>query len=52
MKYRLGLDMGATSIGWSVYNIDNNTIEDFGVRIFDDGREDKNTKTKKISGCQ
>lgn len=41
MKYRLGLDMGATSIGWSVYNIDNNTIEDFGVRIFDDGREDK-----------
>ena len=41
MKYRLGLDMGATSIGWSVYNIEKNTIENFGVRIFDDGREDK-----------
>ena len=41
MKYRLGLDMGATSIGWSVYNIEKNIIENFGVRIFDDGREDK-----------
>ncbi len=41
MKYRLGLDMGATSIGWSVYDIEKNIIENFGVRIFDDGREDK-----------
>ncbi len=41
MKYRLGLDMGATSIGWAVINIDNGNIEDFGVRIFPDGREDK-----------
>ena len=41
MKYRLGLDMGATSIGWAVYDIDSQTMVDMGVRIFDDGREDK-----------
>ncbi len=41
MKYRLGLDMGATSIGWSVFDIDTASLKDTGVRIFDDGREDK-----------
>lgn len=41
MKYRLGLDMGATSIGWSVFDIDSGSLKDTGVRIFDDGREDK-----------
>ena len=41
MKYRLGLDMGATSIGWAVINLDKNDLTDCGVRIFDDGREDK-----------
>lgn len=41
MKYRLGLDMGATSIGWSVFDIENESLVNTGVRIFDDGREDK-----------
>lgn len=41
MKYRIGLDMGATSIGWSAFDIDNQKLLDFGVRIFDDGRDDK-----------
>ena len=41
MYYRLGLDLGATSIGWAIYNIENNTLVNMGVRIFDDGREDK-----------
>lgn len=41
MNYRLGLDMGATSIGWSIYDIENEKILDTGVRIFDDGREAK-----------
>ena len=41
MKYKLGLDMGATSIGWAVVDLDNKTLVDAGVRIFDDGREDK-----------
>ncbi len=41
MKYRLGLDMGATSIGWAVYDTEQHSLIDCGVRIFDDGREDK-----------
>ncbi len=39
--YRLGLDLGATSLGWAVYDITHGTLLDCGVRIFDDGREDK-----------
>ena len=39
MKYRLGLDMGATSIGWALFDIENKSIVKTGVRIFDDGRE-------------
>lgn len=34
INYRLGLDIGITSVGWSVINIDKNRIEDLGVRIF------------------
>lgn len=41
MIYRLGLDIGATSIGWAVFDIEHNKLIDMGVRIFDDGREDK-----------
>lgn len=41
MIYRLGLDMGATSLGWAVFDIEHNKLVDMGVRIFDDGREDK-----------
>lgn len=46
-KWRLGLDLGTNSIGWSVFSLDdeNNVLnlEDLGVRIFSDGR---NPKTK------
>lgn len=41
MKYRFAFDMGATSIGWAVFEIENGRLVDFGVRIFDDGRESK-----------
>ena len=41
IKYRLGLDLGATSIGWALYDIENEKIIDLGVRIFDDGRDAK-----------
>lgn len=34
LNYRLGLDIGITSVGWSVINLDKNRIEDLGVRIF------------------
>ncbi len=44
-KWRLGLDLGTNSIGWSVFSLNNdNNIEeliDLGVRIFSDGRDPK-----------
>lgn len=35
MKYSLGLDIGTTSVGWAVINLDKSRIEDLGVRIFE-----------------
>ncbi len=44
-KWRLGLDLGTNSIGWSVFSLDkNNNVQeliDMGVRIFSDGRDQK-----------
>ena len=34
INYALGLDIGVTSVGWSIINLDLNRIEDLGVRIF------------------
>lgn len=34
INYRLGLDIGITSVGWAVINLDKKRIEDLGVRIF------------------
>lgn len=34
INYALGLDIGITSVGWAVINLDVNRIEDLGVRIF------------------
>ncbi len=34
MKYVLGIDVGISSIGWSVLNLDKRRIEDLGVRCF------------------
>lgn len=45
MKYRLGLDLGTNSIGWSIYSLDEDNrplnLENLGVRIFSDGRNPK-----------
>ncbi len=44
-NYRLGIDMGSTSIGWCMLKLDSNDnpidIIKMGVRIFPDGRDDK-----------
>lgn len=45
MNYYLGLDIGIGSIGWAVTNLDKIRIEDFGVRLFDTG-EDQRKKRK------
>ena len=42
MKYSLGLDIGTTSVGWSVVNLKKDRIEDLGVRIFERPENPKN----------
>lgn len=48
-KYRLGLDVGTNSLGWSVLKLDKDgnpcAIKDAGVRIFADGRDEKSKAT-------
>lgn len=45
-KWRLGLDLGTNSIGWSVFSLDNDNeildLVDLGVRIFSNGRDSNN----------
>jgi CRISPR-associated endonuclease Csn1 len=45
MKYRLGIDLGSTSLGWCILLLDDrnspSSVIDMGVRIFPDGREDQ-----------
>lgn len=45
VKYRLGLDLGANSLGWCVYRLNDGNEPDkivrMGVRIFSDGRDPK-----------
>ena len=49
MKYRLGLDVGTNSLGWSVLELDDKDepcrIENAGSRIFSDGRAAKTKAT-------
>jgi CRISPR-associated endonuclease Csn1 len=45
MKYRLGLDLGTNSLGWTVLQLDDtgkpSGVANLGSRIFSDGREPK-----------
>lgn len=41
MKYSLGLDIGITSVGWAVLNLDDKRIEDMGIRAFNAAEEPK-----------
>src|SRR5690625_4543755 len=35
LRYHIGLDIGITSVGWAIINVDKNRIEDLNVRMFD-----------------
>src|SRR5690625_4514677 len=35
MRYSIGLDIGISSVGWAVINLDKNRIEDLSSRMFD-----------------
>ena len=44
-KYRLGLDIGTTSIGWAMLNFEEEKIIRLGVRKFEEPREPKTGET-------
>lgn len=41
-KYSLGLDIGTTSVGWAVLDLDKERIHDLGVRIFERPEDPQN----------
>ncbi len=54
LRYRLGIDLGTTSIGTALVELDGpeknphpTNILHLGVRIFDDGRDPKSKKAKR-----
>lgn len=56
MKYKLGLDLGSTSLGWAVVELGDNDevlrLVDMGVRIFPDGQEHSQTGTKSLASVR
>ncbi|WP_042224718.1 type II CRISPR RNA-guided endonuclease Cas9 [Oceanobacillus manasiensis] len=42
MKYSIGLDIGISSVGWAVINLDKERIEDLNSRMFDVAENPKN----------
>jgi CRISPR-associated endonuclease Csn1 len=52
-NYRLGIDMGATSLGWCMLKLDKDDkpcgIIKMGVRIFPDGRDDKSKEPLNVT---
>lgn len=45
MKYSLGLDIGTSSIGWAVVDLENKRIHDVGVRIFEKPEDPQSGKS-------
>lgn len=56
IKYKLGLDLGSTSLGWAVVELDKNDQiirwVDMGVRIFPDGQEHSQAGTKSLASIR
>lgn len=46
MKKVLGLDIGITSVGWSVIDLESGSILDCGVRLFEEGTAANNEKRR------
>lgn len=46
MKLILGLDIGITSVGWSIINQEDGSFIDCGVRLFEEGTAEENLKRR------
>ena len=49
-KYILGLDIGITSVGYGVIDLDSNDFVDYGVRLFKEGSADENISRRSTRG--
>ncbi len=45
MKYAIGLDLGIKNIGWAIYNLDNSSIVNYGVRCFSVSNDAKDRRS-------
>lgn len=52
MKLVLGLDIGITSVGWSIINQEDGSIKDCGVRLFEEGTSEENLKRRTKRGSR
>ena len=48
----LGLDIGITSVGYGVIDIDNNSFVDYGVRLFKEGTASNNEERRAKRGAR
>lgn len=51
-RYVLGLDIGITSVGYGVIDIDNNLFVDYGVRHFSKKELLQKMKREELKGVQ
>ena len=49
-KLVLGLDIGITSVGYGIIDIENNLFVDYGVRLFKEGTAADNEKRRNARG--
>lgn len=49
-KYVLGLDIGITSVGYGVIDLESNEFIDYGVRLFKEGSADENISRRSTRG--
>ncbi|MFV0556089.1 MAG: type II CRISPR RNA-guided endonuclease Cas9, partial [Lactovum sp.] len=51
-RYSVGLDIGISSVGWSIVDIDKKEIVDLGSRIFPSGNAESNQKRRSFRGAR
>ncbi|RYC75830.1 hypothetical protein [Candidatus Nanoperiomorbus periodonticus] len=49
MRYSLGLDIGTSSVGWAILDLDKERIHDLGVRHFDVAEKIENHKAVSLA---
>ena len=49
-KLALGIDIGITSVGYGIIDLDTNKFVDYGVRLFKEGTADNNVKRRTVRG--